>query len=108
MLEDGGQVDVIYTYFEKDFVRVPHNRLICKLYSYNINEDIIKWIKAYVDNRKQGVKLKNSYSNWASVISGIPQGSILGPLLLNIHVNKLPNICDSGSKLMMLKFIITF
>ena len=56
MLEDGGQIDVIYTDFEKAFDRVPHKRLISKLYSYNINEDIIKWIKAYLDNRKQRVK----------------------------------------------------
>ena len=42
MLEDGGQIDVIYTDFEKAFDRVPHKRLISKLYSYNINEDIIK------------------------------------------------------------------
>jgi len=52
MLE--GQIDVIYTYFEK--ARVPHKRLLRKLYSYNINEDI-KWIKAYLDNRTQRVKL---------------------------------------------------
>jgi len=43
-------------------------------YSYNIDVDIIKWIKAYLDNRTQRVKINNSYSNWANVISGIPQG----------------------------------
>jgi len=101
MLEDGGQVDVIYTDFEKAFDRVPHKRLISKLYSYNINEDIIKWIKAYLNNRMQRVKINNSYSNWAQVISGIPQGSILGPLLFIIYINELPNICDSGSKLFL-------
>jgi ribonucleases P/MRP protein subunit RPP40 len=53
MLEHGGQIDVIYTDFEKAFDRVPNNRLISKLYSYNINEDIIKWIKAYLENRVQ-------------------------------------------------------
>ena len=44
MLEYGGQIDVIYTDFEKAFERVPHNRLISKLHSYNINADIINWI----------------------------------------------------------------
>ena len=101
MLEDGGQIDVIYTDFEKAFDRVPHKRLISKLYSYNINEDIIKWIKAYLENRIQRVKIQNSYSKWGNVISGIPQGSILGPLLFIIYINELSNICDSGSCLFL-------
>jgi len=50
MLEEG-QIDVIYTDFEKAFDRLPHKRLLSKLYSYNINKDIIKWIKAYLDNK---------------------------------------------------------
>jgi len=82
----------------KAFDRIPHKRLLSKLYSYNINEDI-KWIKAYLDNRTQSVKINNSYSNWANVISGISQGSILGPLLFIIYFNELPDICDSGSQL---------
>jgi len=71
--------------------------LLSKLYSYNINEDI-KWIKAYLDNWTQRVKINNRYSNWADVISGIPQGSILGPLLFIIYINELP---DSGSQLFL-------
>ena len=95
MLEYGGQVDVIYTDFEKAFDRAPHKRLISKLYSYNINEDIINWIKAYLENRVQRVRVNSCFSNWANVVSGIPQGSILGPLLFIIYINELPNICDS-------------
>ena len=71
MLEDGGQIDVIYTDFEKAFDRVPHNRLISKLHSYNINVDIINWIKAYLENRVQRVRINSCFSNWANVISGI-------------------------------------
>ena len=80
---------------------VPHKRLLSKLYSYHINDDIIKWIKAYLDNRTQRVKINNCYSKWANVISGIPQGSILGPLLFIIYINELPDICDSGSQLFL-------
>ena len=94
MLEHGGQI--IYTDFEKAFNRVPHNRLTSKLVSYNINEDIIKWIKAYLDNRVQLFKIK-LFSNWANVVSGIPQGSILRPLLSIIYIKELPDISDSGS-----------
>jgi len=57
MLEEGVQIDVVYTDFEKAVDRVPHKRLLSTLYSYNINEDIIKWIKAYLDNRTQRLKL---------------------------------------------------
>jgi len=59
-----GQIDFVYTDFEKAFDRVPNQRLLSKLYSFNINEEIIKWIKAYLDNRTQRVKINNSYSNW--------------------------------------------
>ena len=88
-LEKGGQIDVIYTDFEKAFDRVPHFRLISKLRSYHINEDIIEWVKAYLKNRVQRVKINGSFSNWADVFSGIPQGSILGPLLFIIYINEL-------------------
>ena len=95
------KVDVIYTDFEKAFDRVPHNRLISKLHSYNIHVDIINWIKAYLTNRVQRVRINSCFSNSANVISGIPQGSILGPLLFIIYINELPDIFDSGSKLLL-------
>jgi len=84
MLEYGGQIDVICTAFGKAFDMVPHNRLISKLYSFNINEYIIEWIKAYLENRVQRVRINSCFSNWANVVSGIHQGSILGPLLFII------------------------
>jgi len=76
MLE-GGQIDVVHTVYEKAFDSVSHKRLLSKLHSYNINEDIVKWIKAHLENRTQRVKINNSYCNWANVISSNPQGSIL-------------------------------
>ena len=80
MLENDGQIHVIYTDFEKAFDRFPH-RLISKLHSYNINTDIINWIKAYLENRVRRIRINSCFSNWAKVFSGILQGSILGSLL---------------------------
>jgi len=69
-LESGGQIDVVYTDFEKAFDKVPHKRLLSKLHSYEINDSIINWIKDFLAARKYRVKVNGSYSSWAEVTSG--------------------------------------
>jgi len=84
-LESGGQIDVVYNDLEKAFNKVPNKRLISKLYSYKINPVVIKWIESFLTNRRQTVRIIGFFSFWKEVLSGIPQGLILGPLLFNLN-----------------------
>ncbi len=79
------------------FDTISHKILINKLYKYGIRGIALEWIKDYLLNRKQYVVYHNAKSNMSSVEIGVPQGSILGPLLFLLYVNELPNISSTLS-----------
>jgi len=80
-------MDIIYTDFEKAFDKVPHKRLLSKLKSYGISKELIRWIEGFLTCRRQHVRVNSKYSYFKSVLSGIPQGSILGVTTISVHVH---------------------
>ena len=100
-LDSGGQVDIIYTDFEKAFDKVPHKRLLSKLKSYGICKKLINWIEAFLCFRTQCVKINGVFSDIKPVLSGIPQGSVLGPVLFVIFINDMPDVCKYLSEVFL-------
>ena len=75
-------MDVVYLDFQTSFDKVPLQRLLLKLRAHGIGNDVTKWVEKWLTHRIQKVILKGEISNWKSVLIGVPQGSVLGPIKL--------------------------
>ena len=83
--------------FAKAFDTVSHHKLIFKLESYGISGNLRAWIKDFLTNRLQRVQVGNCLSSLINVISGLPQGSVLGPILFIIYTNDVSDFCTGSS-----------
>ena len=90
ILDNGGVFDIIYMDYAKAFDKVAHERLLTKVESFGINGKVLNWIRGFLANRRQKVAVHGSVSNWAPVRSGVPQGSVLGPLFVIFIINDPP------------------
>ena len=97
LLDKRIQTDIVYLDFAKAFDRVDHQLLLKKLNNFGVGGNLLEWFRSYLKDRRQRVVVHGKASQELPVLSGIPQGSILAPLLFLIYVNDLPQLTNTSS-----------
>jgi len=82
--------------FKKTFDTLPHRRLLAKIINYGIEGKVLEWIKIFPTNGKQQVVVNGAFSMWVEVLSGIPHGSVLGPVLFVLFISDFPDSVKSN------------
>ena len=103
-LDAGKEVRTVFCDISKAFDRVWHEGLIYKLKAAGVSGDVLRWFQSYLLGRRQRVVLPGSFSEWVYIKAGVPQGSILGPLLFLLYTNDI--VKNNGSNIRLLLMIL--